>query len=164
MFIILCASIVESMSQLVSGHGTESTVFEIIGPFIVVKWRLQDTSRENDLTVWRRVVSIDSLGVHFPSVSISLSAESGPCSLFLEEDGIEDASEVVVGRDGDSSVPPLKRFWVGSVGCERVSDFGNDGLGFLLSGLVRGLVHPRNVGKLVVEGVDDRYTCQNCCR
>jgi hypothetical protein len=74
MFIILTTSVVESMSQLVSGDSTESTVFEMIGPFVVVERRLQDTGWEDNFTIRRRVVGIDGLGVHLPRVSVSLPA------------------------------------------------------------------------------------------
>lgn len=107
MFIILSSSIVESMGQLVSRYSTESTVFEMIRPFEIVEWRLQDTSREDNLAIRRRIIGVDGLRVHLPSVSVSLPAKSSPCSLFLEEDCVENTAKVVVGRNGNSGVPSL---------------------------------------------------------
>jgi hypothetical protein len=66
MFIILSSSVVKGMGQLVSSHSSKGTVLEVIGPFVAVEWRLEDTSWENDLAIRRRVVRIDGLGVHLP--------------------------------------------------------------------------------------------------
>jgi hypothetical protein len=97
MLIVLTSRIVKGMGQLVCGDGSESTVFEMFWPFVVVERRLEDTSREDDLSIRGRVVGVDSLRVHFPRLSVSRLPQTGPCSLLFEESSVENTAKVVVG-------------------------------------------------------------------
>lgn len=61
MFIVLGATVVEGVSQFVSSDSAERSVLEMLGPFVAIKGRLEDTSGEDDLSIRWTVVRIDSL-------------------------------------------------------------------------------------------------------
>lgn len=53
MLVILAAAVVERVSELMSGHSTESTILKVARPFLRVEGWLKDTGWEDDLAIRR---------------------------------------------------------------------------------------------------------------
>ena len=78
MLIVLTTRVVKGVSQLVSSHSPESTVFEVFGPFVAVEGRLKDTSREDDFAIRRAVVGVYGLRESAQCTGVKMQ-DSRPC-------------------------------------------------------------------------------------